>query len=128
MYVNFPVSNIIVSAKYEAWIFFLLFNEIQIKFIKPLILISLSYFAGRTGREIGIDQPDVPEVKLDNPSLFIAHRMTSTVLHLVRFYFREYCRPTVAFFLCAEPIVGISESGYFSMRHIIFFCFGFLNT
>src|ERR1700761_4749925 len=100
--------------------------EVDVKLLQPSIFIALAFIAGSTGRKIGIDQSQIPEIELDHPALFVAYGMPRTIFDVIRFYFGEYGNAAISFFPGGEPIIVEAQLREQCMSYIVFMCFSLL--
>lgn len=128
MDVNLRVGDVIVSAEDDLRVFFFQFTEIGIKFIQPPVFEILPLGPRCAGRKIGIDQPGVLKIQLDDPPFIIARLMPVAVFNMIGLDFRKYRHAAVPFFLRAVPVIMVPEIPDGCMIDIIFSRFGFLDT
>src|SRR5688572_25575353 len=128
MNIYFLVCNVIVSAYNQFGVFLFQVVQVRIKLVQPYIFKTLPFITTGTGRKIGIDQPYITKIELNNTAFIITYFMSRSIFYMVRFYFSKYSYTTVSFFLSAEPIVFVAEIIKEFMIHIIFCGFCFLNT
>src|SRR6266496_6662692 len=70
----------------------------------------------------------IAEIKLQYSSFIITHFMSRTILNIIRFYFCKDGNSAVSFFLCAEPIVEVTQFMERFVIYIFLSCLCFLQA
>ena len=128
MDVDLPMCDIVISAKDQLGIFRSQRIQVGPELVQPLVFVTLSFFAGSSGREIRIDQADIAEVQLDHSSFIITDLMPGTIFNMVGNDPGEYRYAAVSFLLRGKPVIMIAEIGECLVIDIILMRFGFLDT
>ena len=122
------VRDVIIAGNHQVGPFLAELLKVTVELVEPLVFIGLSFFSRGAGREICVDEGNVPEIGPYDPAFGIALHIAVPVLHVVGFYFGKDSHAAISFFLRGVPVIRVAELFELLEIHVFAMGFYFLQT